>query len=400
VIVANDNTAGHVVADAVQFLSLEEADTAASGTTSTQPTGDDASDRTAAAIEQAHAQLVRLKQQLAQLRAQGPIRPTYLAVDEEPHIEEGYVYIRGNVHQPGEPVNRGVLEILPVDPMPAMPHHQSGRRELALWLTHPQNPLTPRVLVNRAWHWLFGRGLVQTVDNFGTTGELPSHPELLDYLAREFVDDGWSLKRLVRRIVLSRTYQLAAAPTENADPENRLLSRANRRRLDAECLRDAMLAISGELDWTAGGSTIKPGTAADYHYRHDDLRRSVYTPVLRNSLPSIFEAFDFADPSTVTGRRNTSTVVQQSLFFLHDPFVLARAEQAARRLLAKPLATEHRVDAAFHLVLGRLPTSAEREVMLKFLSTSANSSLSDDEVSAWSAVIQSLFASSDFRYVN
>ncbi len=140
-----------------------------------------------------------------------------------------------------------------------MPDRESGRRELAAWLAGADNPLTARVIVNRAWHWLFGAGLVRTVDNFGTTGELPSHPELLDDLAVQFVEDGWSIKTLVRRIVLSRTYRLSAADdprAREADPENRLLWRANRRRLDAECLRDTILQVSGQLRLAMAGPSF------------------------------------------------------------------------------------------------------------------------------------------------
>src|SRR5262249_3618910 len=153
---------------------------------------------------------------------------------------------------------------------------------------------TARVIVNRGWHWLFGAGLVRTTDTFGVTGEAPSHPELLDYLAVRFVDDGWSMKKLVRQIVLSHTYRLATASSSQAleaDPENRLLWRMNRRRLEAECLRDTILSVSGRLKLDRGGPTFKPGLKADYGYQHTDIRRSVYAPVFRNALPELFEMF-------------------------------------------------------------------------------------------------------------
>src|SRR5262249_51051627 len=159
-------------------------------------------------------------------------------------------------------------------------------------------------------------GLVRTTDNFGSTGEPPSHPELLDHLAVRFVEDGWSMKALVRAIVLSRTYQLSAVGSAGAvaaDPENRLLARQNRRRLGAECLRDTMLAVSGRLTLDRGGPTYPAKLAADYHYQHTDTRRSVYAPVFRNALPELFAVFDFADPSMVTGQRNVSTVAPQAL---------------------------------------------------------------------------------------
>src|SRR5262249_25480460 len=159
---------------------------------------------------------------------------------------------------------------------PPIPPGESGRRQLAEWLASTRNPLTARVMVNRIWHWLFGAGLVRTVDSFGTTGEPPSHPELLDYLAVRFINEEWSVKKIVREIVLSHTYQLAAEKPPAADPENRLLSRANQRRLDAECLRDAMLQVSGRLDLTPGGPAMKPGATSEVTYSFDDTRRSVY----------------------------------------------------------------------------------------------------------------------------
>src|SRR5262249_19432316 len=150
----------------------------------------------------------------------------------------------------------------------------------------PDNPLTARVFVNRAWHWLFGAGLVRTTDNFGTAGERPSHPELLDHLALRFVEDGWSVKSLVRRIVLSRTYRPSSEGDNRARalaPETRLLARANRRRLEAECLRDTILLVSGRLTADMGGPTFRPGLATDYGYKHADTRRGVYSPVFRNA---------------------------------------------------------------------------------------------------------------------
>jgi hypothetical protein len=276
-----------------------------------------------------------------------------------------------------------------------MPADQSGRRQLADWLSSADNPLTARVFVNRAWHWLFGAGLVRTTDNFGTTGEKPSHPDLLDHLALRFVADGWSVKRLVRSIVLSHAYRQSSADDRAAkvDPENRLLAHATRRRLEAECIRDAILAVSGALTLDRGGPTFRPGLAADYGYRHTDTRRSVYAPVFRNSLPELFEVFDFADPSVSTGRRNVSTVVPQALFLMNHPFVLEQAQQAARRLLSGPGREEERLTRAYRLALGRPPSEGERRLMTEFLSGQA------ERAEMWAQVFQVLFASIDFRYV-
>src|SRR5690606_12745883 len=191
-----------------------------------------------------------LTAELKKLQARAPKRPMAMSVREEEQISDIPVHIRGSVHNLGEVVPRGFLQVASYGPSPTIPADQSGRLELAEWITQADNPLTARVYANRIWHWLFGYGIVRTVDNFGTTGEEPSHPELLDFLASRLIEEGWSTKRLVRRIVLSRTYRQSVAaepPLLEADPENRLFGRAERRRLDAECIRDAILAISGTL---------------------------------------------------------------------------------------------------------------------------------------------------------
>jgi hypothetical protein len=251
-------------------------------------------------------------------------------------------------------------------------------------------------MANRVWHWLLGSGIVRTVDNFGTTGETPSHPELLDHLATRLVANGWSIKKLVREIVLSRTYRQSSTRNEaavKADPENRLLAGANRRRLDAEVIRDAMLQISGKLTLEQGGPSYPPTLAADYGYKHTDTKRSVYAPVFRNALPELFEVFDFADPSMVVGKRNVSTVAPQALFLLNHPFVMDQAKVAATKLLAEPRNEDTRLDHAYRLTLGRSPTPGEVRVATKFLAGRENTP------EAWALLFQALFASADFRYV-
>jgi Protein of unknown function (DUF1553) len=271
--------------------------------------------------------------------------------------------------------------------------------------------------VNRVWLWLLGEGLVRTPDNFGTTGEAPSHPELLDYLATRLVEDHWSVKKLVREIVMSRTYQLssvaadaspwtssvkndvrhALASAATMDPENRLLSRAHRRRLAAEQIRDAMLAVSGQLKLEAGGQTYPANRASDYGFVFDEPRRSVYAPVFRNALPEMFEAFDFAPPSMVTGRRNVSTVPTQALFLLNHPFVRDQAQAAAKRLLAEPARDDAaRIDRAYRLTLGRQPSGDERDLALRHLSGVTSPSAAGE---AWTELFHALFASADFRYL-
>ncbi len=403
-IVSNESTDGHVIADAVQFLCEEQASEANVATASIDSAASHASAEVQAALKAARAELATLKRRLKELRDSGPSRPMFVAVEEEKQIGDTYVHIRGSVHQKGKPVARGFVQAIAIAEPRAMPSDQSGRIELGQWLTSPSNPLTARVYVNRVWHWLFGAGIVRTTDNFGTAGESPSHPELLDYLATQFIADGWSTKRLVRRLALSRTYQLSsrgAAQSAEVDPDNRLLAHANRRRLDAECLRDALLSVSGELDLTMGGSTIKPNTVSDYDFQHDHLRRSVYCPVLRNKLPDLFEVFDFADPSVVTGVRYTSTVAPQALFLLNDPFVAQRAAQAAARLLVQPdLTREARIELTFRRALGRRPMDAERQLAHRFLGAGSAEAAAADSPAAWTELVHAIFASIDFRYVD
>jgi hypothetical protein len=377
VLVSNDGTNGHISVDAVQFLPeamvKEERRPAKPG----KP-----------------GNAKRLEDELKRLQAKGPERPVAMAV-KEAKVEDCHVCIRGVTHNRGEEVPRGFLQVMMRDPMPTLPGKESGRRELAAWLVSPDNPLTARVMVNRVWHYLFGTGLVRTVDNFGTTGELPSHPELLDYLALQLVREGWSVKALVRSIVLSRAYQMRCdGPL--ADPENRLLARMNRHRLDAEAIRDAILAVSGRLDRTLGGPTMRKGTASEYGYQFDDVRRSVYTPVFRNRLLELFEAFDFADPNLVGGRRNVSTVATQALFLMNSPFVLEEARHAAKAALASPGPDEARVERAYRAALGRLPTARERELALACVGGASE----EERVTAWERFYQALFACLDFRYVN
>ncbi len=387
VMLSNEGTTGHVVADAVQFLPEEMVRASK-----------------AAAKKPAGAGSKRLEADLKRLLASGPARPVAMGVSEAARIEDCPLCIRGNFHTQGARVPRGFLQVAYLGRTPTLPAKESGRRELAEWLAGADNPLTARVMVNRIWHHLFGQGLVRTVDNFGTTGEAPSHPELLDYLALRFARDGWSVKKLIRAIMLSRAYQLASRADPQsaaADPENRLVGHMNRRRLDAEAIRDAILAVSGRLDLTVGGPTIKPGTATETGYRFDDRRRSVYTPVFRNRLLELFEAFDFADPNLVGGRRNVSTVATQALYLMNNPFVMDQARYAAARALAWPRLDEAgRLARAYRLALGRPPTARERKLALAFVQEGGEKATAEQRLAAWARFYQVLFACMDFRYVN
>jgi hypothetical protein len=322
------------------------------------------------------------------------------------------ICIRGEPDDLGESVPRGWLTVLSStkegrrllsDPS------KSGRLELAGWIASPDNPLTARVIVNRVWRHLFGRGIVPTVDNFGASGERPSHPELLDHLAQRFVQEGWSLKRLIRAITLTRTYQMSCDFDEanyQIDPDNVLLWRVSPRRLDAEAQRDAMLAVSGQLGLSppAGSPIAKVGDGQvgrglnladiDAKSRH----RSVYLPILRNAVPESLQLFDFAEPSLVIGQRDVTTVPSQALYLLNSDFVQEQARAIGERLLALSGDDAHRVDYLYQAALTRSPTDDERRRALDFIAF-ATERLGSAQ-SAWSALSQAVLASAEFRYLN
>ncbi|MEX2188197.1 MAG: DUF1553 domain-containing protein [Pirellulales bacterium] len=413
VLLANEGTTGHVIADAVQFIPIDEltepdeqptAATSLSNAVSRSPDRD----KLQQASETDAAVVARMEAELKTLKSTGPQPQSVISLIEQHRGIDLPVHIRGSVHTLGEVVPRGFLQVASYGDAPRLPSDESGRRQLADWLAARDNPLTARVMANRVWHWLFGAGIVRTVDNFGTTGEPPSHPQLLDELALELVDDGWSVKRFVRRIVASHTYRsagVAAAAHVRADPENRLLAHVNRRRLDAECLRDAMLAASGQLRLDSAGPTYPATLSADYGYRHRGFGRSVYVPVFRNAVGDVLSEFDSANTSLVTGRRDSSTVAPQALLMLNHPFIHENAVAAAKQLLADGAASNaDRIERAYRVVLGRAPTTEEATVLTRFVERSADaagsSAVGEVTVRAWQQVFLSLFASVDFRFVD
>jgi hypothetical protein len=404
VMVSNNDTKGVVTIDCVQFLPVDEK------ASPKEKAGDSAVAKMQDAVED-------LEKQMKKLTAAAPPRPRTMGVSDEKEIGDIELRVRGNAHVLGPKVPRGVLQVATLGDAPQIPADQSGRLELAHWIADAKNPLTARVYANRVWHHLFGVGLVRTVDNFGTTGELPSHPELLDHLASRFIDEGWSTKRLVREIVLSHTYRMSSTPNKKAtavDPENRLLSRMNRKRLDAESLRDAVLAVSGKLDLTVGGQNMNDPnvlkgagtvTPTEYTFVFTDARRSVYTPAFRNRMLELFEAFDMADQNSVAGKRNVSTVAPQSLYMLNAPFVMEQARFAAERALAAPAKDDGvRVERAFRTALGRLPTAEEKKLALSAVREELEivrlEEATDPRTAAWERFFQALFGCLDFRYLD
>ncbi len=375
-------------------------------------------ERASPALAEALAEQRRMEKEIKRLKITGPIRPETMSVREDEKPEDCPIHIRGNIRNLGPKVPRGFIQAAQVPDTPAIPADQSGRLQFAQWITHPQNPLTSRVLVNRVWMHLFGEGLVRSVDNFGATGDLPTHPLLLDHLAHDFMADGWSLKKLIRRLVLTRAYQLASLPARDtnwqachaADPENKLLWRAHRRRLDAHALRDAMLVLSGRLDPAFLGPNVhadsvdaNSGSAQnlEYDYVFTDTRRSLYAPAFRNKRLEIFEAFDYADINGPIGQRTRSTIAPQALYFLNHPFVIEQAQAAAERVLADPPHTtpEARLTHLWLATLGRHPTPAELQRAADFTSPSA-SDTPERLTKNHAHLIQILFASADFRFLD
>ncbi len=319
------------------------------------------------------------------------------------------VHIRGNTGTLGQLTERGFPRVLDFGG-PKIDAKQSGRLQLAEWIAHRDNPLTARVFANRVWHHLFGRGIVRTVDNFGETGERPTNPALLDHLAARFIAQNWSVKKLIREIVLSRAYQMSSAHSAanaKADPDNTLFWKMNQRRLDAESMRDGMLATAGQLNLTpyqgtvlteAGGNLGRNLQQLDRLRNAEHNHRSIYLPVARQAVPEILKAFDFAEPSIIVGRREITIVPTQALFLLNSKFVTEQSEAMARRVL-RAGDVRARIDLAFQLAFARAATPAEQSRTAAFLAE-CNTEGKSAELQAWTTLCQALLASAEFRYLN
>jgi len=333
----------------------------------------------------------------------GHALPLCMGVQDARHISDSRLYERGELAHPAKAMPRGFPRVIEVKGR--VPPLHSGRLELAQWLASRDNPLTGRVMANRVWRHLFGAGILRTVDNFGFSGERPSHPELLDQLALRFMDGGWSVKKLIKEIVLSETYRQAStyrSEAFNQDPDNRLLWRANKRRLDAEVIRDSMLHVAGVLD-----TSRRPGSlVADLDGQSVSLigfntklpsdldgskRRSIYLPVLRDHLPDVLEQFDVANPNLVTGDRDVTNVPLQALYLLNGPFVQEQAAALAKKIQSLP----NPVQAAFLLCFNRVPDAGEVALAEKFLRTR-----SADSLKLLPAFCQALLSSAEFRFVD
>ncbi len=304
------------------------------------------------------------------------------------------IHRRGNVAELGDEAPRGFLAVL--SPPDAKPFAEgSGRWELARAIADRNNPLTARVFVNRVWQQHFGRGIVGTPSNFGLLGERPTHPELLDYLASRLMESGWSIKALHREIMLSATYRLASASdvaNDERDPDNRLLWRMNRRRLDIEAWRDALLAASGNLDAAVGGPSLKLDDAGN-------RRRTLYAAISRHQLNSMLRLFDFPDPNLTSERRVMTTVPMQQLFVLNSEFMVRQARSLAARLAGiSPGDDDARIDQLYRWVFARAPREPERQAVREFLAAATTGGVA--KLSPWEQIAQALLGSNEFAFVD
>jgi len=318
-----------------------------------------------------------------------------MAMEDLPTPVQSHVFIRGNPGNVGDAVPRQFLAIL--SPGERQPFHDgSGRLELARKIASPDNPLTARVIVNRVWLDHFGYGIVRTPSDYGTRGERPTHPELLDYMALRFMEEGWSLKKLNRLIMLSAVYQQKSDDRPDCravDPENLLLWRVNRRRLDFEAMRDSILAVSGQLDRTMYGRAV------DITVMPPAKRRTIYGFIDRQNLPNLFRSFDFASPDTHSPQRYSTTVPQQALFMLNSPFAMEMAKQLVARVDASGASEPAtKVTRLYQDVFARSATAEEISLAMEFVK--AESAQAPGTMSPWEKLAQVLLASNEFMFVD
>ncbi|MBS1791920.1 MAG: PSD1 domain-containing protein [Acidobacteria bacterium] len=355
--------------------------------------------------------IIELQKELETLKKNLPAEPDLACAIEDGQPVAQKVFMRGDYNNPGEDAPKAFPAILSAfDTKPNF--SGSGRLQLAEWLTQPEHPLTTRVMVNRIWQWHFGEGLVRTPDNFGKMGDRPSHPELLDFLAREFVKRGWSIKSMHRLIMLSSAYQMASLNpnlADNADSDNRLLTRFNRRRMTVEELRDGLLAIDGSLDLTMGGS-LQKGRGTDGENNQGRLslnpehlkRRTVYIPLRRANLPTLLNLFDFGDATSMQGKRQLTNVSTQALFWLNSEFLTERSATLVKTLLADAALNDSaRIEALYLRVLNRKAEQNEIEQALKYITAFRQKATGENPGhKAWQSFCHVLMASNDFLYID
>ncbi|AMV30606.1 Xanthan lyase precursor [Pirellula sp. SH-Sr6A] len=396
VTITNENADGHVIVDAVQFLS----DGPNKASAPVTPPGTAMTESEIEAIKKEIAELERKAKEAAALLAQRPMSMGLIPVPEPKDIP---IHVRGSVHSLGAVVPRGFLRCVEVSDAPTLAAESNGRLELAAWIASRQNPLTARVYVNRVWYWLMGEGLIPSVDNFGTTGESSAHIELLDWLATQFMERGWSTKWLVREILMSDAYRRSATemPEHQAlDPDNKYFGRRHLKRMSGESIRDTLLGLSGSLDLSVvlSMNSLK-AVKEDYGFQHRERFRAVYGPWFRNSLPTLFTEFDGPNPSYSSGERYVSTVAPQALAILNSPFTRECAESMAKQLAAPngsaapaDRSIEERIEILFRWLLSRSATAGEVALAREWISR--------DTPDEWERFALLLIASVDFRYLD
>ena len=390
----DENADGFVIADAVQFL----------------PAGSESADG-AAAMAGLTARVASLEEQLKKLQEEAPEPQMAMAAMDHKQERTGdlQLRIRGEAANRGPLVPRGVLQVASPEGAAALsiPEGESGRLQMAEWLTEPAHPLTARVMANRIWQHLFGRGIVETVDNFGLRGTPPSNPELLDFLAGRFVAHGWSVKMLIRDIVCSEAYQQRAVNESGEALTGTKQIPQIRRVVSAEAMRDSMLFISGTLDPGRRNSVVKQlgmYAIATSGARHSSLaetggmrQRSIYLPVVRGAIPPSLRVFDFPNPDLVTGARAETTVPAQALFMMNSPFVRSMAAAAGARLHQLDCSEPDMIRELYRMALVREPSEQELAAAITFLKKQSAAGRGPQENLA--ALAQVVFSSAEFRFV-
>ncbi|WP_437187560.1 PSD1 and planctomycete cytochrome C domain-containing protein [Planctomicrobium sp. SH668] len=365
--------------------------------------------------EETKAQLKILRDELAKIQLVEPTYPTAMGV-KEGTVSNLKIHVRGSHMTLGRQVDRGIPEILKTSGELPIAETSSGRKELADWLTSPEHPLTARVAVNRIWRWHFGKGIVETTENFGRLGVPPTNPALLDALAAEFINNGWSVKELNRQILLSETYRRSSQDNlANAaiDPANVSLWRFNVLRIESELIRDSLLAVSGTIDLSQGSAMLtvpKWQLVFDHTSKdattYDTNRRSIYLPVIRNNMYDVFSLFDYSNADVVSGGREVSTVAPQALFVMNSEMFLTAAEKFVERGFEEvPNDDTARIHRLYELALGRPPESHEAERFLRsvqdFIESIQQTDPSADAVKlAWQIACQAILSSNEFFYIN
>ena len=323
------------------------------------------------------------------------------SVTDKPQPFNPRVFIRGNHHRRGDHVPRQFLRVVAGDGRKPFTNG-SGRLELAQAIVDPANPLTARVMVNRVWMHHFGQPLVDSPSDFGMRSQPPAQLEVLDYLASQLIESGWSLKLLHREIMLSATYRQSSGfverindPSYKTDPENKLLSRMNRRRLEFEPLRDAMLTVAGRIDATMYGRPV------DIFKDIGNRRRGTYAFIDRQELPNLLRAFDFASPDQSAERRPNTTVPQQALFLMNSPFVIEQAKAVvARQEIAQAAEAPARVTALYQLLFTRNPTDLELSAGQQFIAAADENKQPADKLNPWQQYAQLLLLTNEFMFVD